>query len=363
MPLIFFTVTNDLSYDQRMDRICTSLTQAGYQVTLIGRRRRSSVTITKKTYGQKRLNCIFETGKLFYIEFNVRLLIFLLFKRMDCICAIDLDTIVPCYYISRLKKVKRMLDSHEYFSQQKEVITRPDIYKMWHWIERKYLPQFPYGYTVSASIADTFKRKYKVHHQVIRNLPVLTDHPIVTGNYPRIILYQGAVNEARGFESLIPAMKHIDAVLHIYGTGNLVEQVKALISINNLENKVLLMGPVLPGNLNVISESAYIGVNLVENTGLNQYYSLANKFFDFIQNTLPQVTMNFPEYKKVNEEFEVAILIDETNVRNIEDAIVQLLTDEHLYSRLKDNCRLARKELNWQKEEKKLIDLYKQIVG
>ncbi len=37
MKKIVFTVTNDLTYDQRMHRICSSLARAGYTVQLIGR--------------------------------------------------------------------------------------------------------------------------------------------------------------------------------------------------------------------------------------------------------------------------------------------------------------------------------------
>jgi len=42
-------------------------------------------------------------------------------------------------------------------------------------------------------------------------------------------------------------------------------------------------------------------------------------------------------------------------------AINKLLDDEALYKRLKQNCITARKVLNWQNEEKKLIAFYKKI--
>src|SRR5690349_17278363 len=102
---ILFTVTNDLNYDQRMQRICNTLADAGYDVTLIGRKLKTSAPLPDKNYKQRRLNCWFNKGKLFYAEFNIRVFFFLLFKKADCICAIDLDTILPCYYISKLKGI------------------------------------------------------------------------------------------------------------------------------------------------------------------------------------------------------------------------------------------------------------------
>ncbi len=53
MKRIVCTVTNDLNFDQRMIRICTSLTNAGYDVLLIGRRKRSSPTLEEKLFLQK----------------------------------------------------------------------------------------------------------------------------------------------------------------------------------------------------------------------------------------------------------------------------------------------------------------------
>src|SRR6476661_6581441 len=101
LPSLVFTVTNDLNYDQRMIRICTSLSNAGYHVTLVGRRHGHSKKLIQRAFQQKRLFCFFEKGKLFYIEYAIRLFVFLLFKKFDLIGAIDLDTIVPCYLVSK----------------------------------------------------------------------------------------------------------------------------------------------------------------------------------------------------------------------------------------------------------------------
>src|SRR5689334_10089007 len=97
---IYFTVTNDLTYDQRMHRICHSLAIAGYDVTLVGRRLKNSLPLEQKSFRQKRLRCFFNKGSWFYREYNIRLFLYLLFCKMDGICAIDLDTILPCLYIS-----------------------------------------------------------------------------------------------------------------------------------------------------------------------------------------------------------------------------------------------------------------------
>lgn len=345
-----------------MHRICTSLAANGYAVTLVGRKLASSLPLTPEKFAQKRIRCWFNKGKWFYAEYNVRLFIYLLFKRMDAICAIDLDTILPCLKISRWKKIPRIYDAHELFTELKEVVTRPRIKKVWDKIEKKAVPAFNCGYTVSESIAGEFNKRYGVTYQTIRNIPKLEE----LESFPateQFILYQGAVNEARGFEYLVPAMQWVNTKLVICGDGNFMLRLKQLILDHQLENKIELKGMLPPDKLWTISRQAYIGMAVAENEGMNQYLALPNKFFDYIHAGLPQITMNFPEYRKINEQYEVAVLIDDLDPKRIATAINNLLEDVVLHKRLKENCLKARLELNWQNEEKKLLSFYQSVFA
>ena len=357
---IIFTVTNDLRHDQRMQRICGTLAKEGYEVWLIGRKLRESKPLAPADYHQKRIRCFFRKGTAFYAEYNIRLFFFLLFTKTDAICAIDLDTILPCLYISKWKKIPRIYDAHELFTGLKEVATRPRVLKVWQRIERRAVPQFKLGYTVSESIALEFNRRYGVHYTTIRNMPLLRDLPEQTPEKP-FILYQGAVNEARGFETLIPAMKKVDIPLVICGDGNFMPQLKKLIRENGVEEKVVLKGMLPPEELLQFSPRATIAVAVPENTGLNQYLALPNKFFDYLHAGLPQVTANYPEYMQLNRAFEVAVLLDQLDPETIAAAVNNLLQDLVLYKKLKENCLWARLLLNWQKEELKLIEFYKSV--
>ncbi|MEP6513963.1 MAG: glycosyltransferase [Parafilimonas sp.] len=358
MKHIVFTVTNDLTYDQRMQRICASLAKAGYAVLIVGRRLKDSASLKEEVFQQKRLHCFFNKKGLLYAEYNLRLFFYLLFAKMDAICAIDLDTILPCLLISVLRNKKRIYDAHELFTEMKEVITRRSIKKMWWHIEKYAVPKFDKGYTVSVSIAEELRRRYRVSYFVIRNVPLLKPLIKTAPVTEKIILYQGAVNEARGLENLIVAMKHVNATLHIYGDGNIFEKIKDLVSQTRQQEKIFLKGKVLPENLHGITQRAYIGINLVEPVGLNQLYSLSNKFFDYIQAGIPQLTMNFPEYKKINEMFHVAVLADTAEADEITAKLNLLLYDSLLYNSIKSNCLLAREVLHWEEEEKKLVSLY-----
>ncbi len=360
---IFFTVTNDLTYDQRMHRICTTLSENGYDVTLVGRKLSSSLPLSHQKFNQQRINCWFKKGKWFYAEYNARLFFYLLYHRMDAICAIDLDTILPCLYISKWKRIKRIYDAHELFTGLKEVVIRPSVYKKWRSIEGKAVPQFKWGYTVSQGIAGEFKKRYGATFETIRNVPVLKKEEPLTNTQDRFILYQGAVNEARAFEWLIPAMKEINSKLVICGDGNFMPKLKELIIANKVQDKIELKGMLPPDELWHIAQQAYIGIALAENTGLNQYLALPNKFFDYVHAGLPQLTMNYPEYVQLNREYEVAVLTGDLSPQGIAKTLNNLLADDVLITKLRNNCLAARREWCWQNEEKKLLAFYQSVFN
>jgi glycosyltransferase involved in cell wall biosynthesis len=360
MKHLVFAVTNDLNYDQRMIRICTSLGQAGYAVTLIGRRWANTPALVPRPFAQKRLFCFTRTGKLSYLEYNLRLFFFLLFKKADAVCAIDLDTILPFYYISKLKRIPRVYDAHELFCEMKEVVTRPAVYRVWKWVEKHTVPHFKHGYTVNDAIAATFHRLYQVQYEVVRNVPVL--HPIAIPDKPeKYILYQGAVNEGRSFETLIPAMKDVQARLIICGDGNFMEQARQLVHEHGLSDKVIFKGRILPAELRQYTLNAWAGVTLFENNGMNNYHSLGNRFFDYLHAGLPQLCVNYPAYEEINNRYQIAVLINNLSPETIAGGLNELLNNKKLYNQLQQNCLQAREAINWQQEEKKLLEFYKNI--
>lgn len=357
---IILTVTNDLNYDQRMQRICGSLAAAGYTVTLAGVKKKNSPALLSFPFEQKRIPVWFGKGKLFYLEYAFRLFWWLMFRRSDLLCAIDLDTILPVYMVSVLKKTKRIYDAHELFCEMKEVVSRPKVYKIWKKLESFMIPRFPSGYTVNQPIAAIFKNDYGVNYKVIRNVPKISESRYSLEKEP-FLLYQGAVNEGRLFEVLIPAMQYISLPLHIYGDGNFLEQTKKLTRQYNLENQVLLKGKIEPQQLKDITAKASLGFTLFENRGLSNYYSLANRFFDYVHAATPQIAVDFPVYRDLNKTAPVAVLTQTTDPVELAQTVNNLLADRLRYKQLQENCLKMRQEWNWEKEEQELLAIYHSI--
>jgi glycosyltransferase involved in cell wall biosynthesis len=402
MQSIVFTVTNDISYDQRMHRICSSLAAHGFQVRIIGVKRPGSIPLPIQplyhaTYQQQRLNCFFQKGPLFYLEFNIKLFFVLCSLSYDTACAIDLDTILPVWWATWLRHKKRVYDAHEYFTDMKEVRTRPMVQTVWKWIERTALPHFKVGYTVNQHLADLFYERLQIKLEVIRNLPSSQNESINNSQIPfpkgavlaeltidngkssfiftsnnlvqllnnqfksKFIIYQGAVNHGRGFELLIPAMQWVNAPLLIVGQGNFLAQTTALIKAYGVEQKVFIHPPIPPAELKMLTPLAHIGITIFEAEGVNQFYSLANRFFDYMAAGVPQVCVNYPMYAEIVEANPFALLINDIEPSTIAAALNNLLSDVVLYNRLQQECSKAAKVLNWENESNQLIAFYSRL--
>ncbi len=354
-----------------MLRICGALASHGYEILLVGRKignplissklvRHASQPLPNRPYKQKRLNCFFLRGKLFYAEYNIRLFLFLLFHPTDAICSIDLDTLLPGYFISRIKRLKFIYDAHEYFTQVPEVIKRKRVQRFWEAVEKNIIPKIKNAYTVNISLARLFEEKYHTKFEVIYNAPVYKK-PVIENNLSkRILLYQGALNASRGLEQLIAAMPAIDAVLWILGEGDLSATLRSQVKHLGLEGKVDFKGMIAPELLPFFTRQASIGINVSENAGMSYYYSLNNKCFDYMHASLPAITNDFPEYRAINEMFEISILSG-CEVGLLINDINRLLNDPNLYDKLKQNCVLAAKYFCWQNEEAKLLNFYAQL--
>jgi glycosyltransferase involved in cell wall biosynthesis len=343
-----------------MQRICRSLAGAGYDVELVGRELFNSSPLANEPFKQTRLKCWFNKGKLFYAEYNLRLFLHLLLQKADALCAIDLDTITAVYCAGKIKGSKLVYDAHEYFTEVPEVIRRPTVQKVWRCVERTFVPKFNLAYTVSPAIAELFSQQLKKPFHVIMNVPLRRNINPVPAQ-PRYLLYQGALNEGRGLEQLIEAMPGIEANLWLAGDGDLSNELRNLVKKLQLENKVRFLGRVEPQRLQQITEDCLIGINLLENKGLSYYYSLSNKFFDYIHAGIPQVCIDFPEYRKLNDEYKVALLVKDCSGAEITGAVNRLLNDHLSYARLQKKCEVCRQTLNWQNEERKLLALYDEL--
>ena len=388
-PHIIVAVTNDLVTDQRVDRTCRALSADGWRVTLVGRRLPHSPELAPRGYAVRRMRLLFRRSAAFYAEYNIRLFLLLLFSRADAVFSNDTDTLAACCLAARLRRKPLYYDAHELFPDVPELQGRPRVQNVWKWIERKALPHVTQAFTVSQSVADEYRRRYGIDMTVVRNVPERMENGEwrmengmphqdnnATGDMPSQfsilnsqLLYQGAVNIGRGIREMIDVLPLLpDCRLVVAGDGDLLEQMKAYAAAQPWHDRVEFLGRVQPDRLRALTAQATLGLCLLEDLGLNYRYSLPNRIADFAQAGVPVLATDFPEIRRVIEEYGTGTLVEPLPADKEGDAYTQYIArlaeavraalrhwrdmPEQEYRR-----RFARAadELNWQHEQKKLL--------
>ena len=355
---------NDLVTDNRLHKVCVSLQSMGFEPLLIGRVLPVSQPV-ERVYATHRMKLIFSKGPLFYLEYNIRLLLFLLQEEVDVLVANDLDTLAANYLASRIKGKPLIYDSHEYFTEVPELQGRPLVRKVWKWLENQLVPKVDAAYTVCDSIANVYHDLYHVDFKVVRNLPVsngvefISSEILKPANAPKIILYQGALNMGRGIESAIRAMQLIDgAELWLAGDGDLTVQLKQLVVDLQLEEKVKFLGRQPINQLSEVTRQADLGLSLEEDLGLNYRFALPNKLFDYIQSCVPILVSDLPEMRHIVERYQIGAIAESHEVNALSQKIMSILFDAEQNRIWKENLKIAAKELCWENEEAILSEIY-----
>lgn len=364
---VIVSVTNDLVTDQRVDKSCRALQKTGFEVLLVGRRRRGSLNMDTRPYRCHRMRLVFEKGPLFYAEYSVRLFLFLLFHRVNCLLSNDLDTLLPNFWISRLKQIKLIYDSHEYFTEVPELVRRPKVQQVWRKIEEYVLPEMKEMITVNESIADLFRKKYGIKVHVIRNIPRRTLLPApatrkelgLPEDKHLLILQGSGINIQRGAEELVEAMSCLDdCLLLIVGSGDVLPTLKKQVIENHCEDRVRFFPRMPYCNMMTITQLAELGFTIDKDTNLNYRFSLPNKLFDYIQANVPIIASHLPEIECIIEKYDIGDFIADHRPEMIALTVQRALTDRNRMQKWKNNLACAARELCWENEEKKLLAIY-----
>jgi glycosyltransferase involved in cell wall biosynthesis len=359
------SVTNDLVSDNRVHRTCTTLSEAGYRVTLIGRKLSHSSPVSR-SYKTHRFTLIFHKKMWFYAEYNFRLFFYILFHHCDLLVSNDLDTLLANYRASKIKHCSLLYDSHEYFTEVPELINRPKVKRFWENLEKRIIPRLPYAITVNESLAKIYSEKYKIPFYSIRNVPYqkavkekMDVQSLFAFPVKHVLIYQGALNIGRGIEKLIRSLKYLDmdVVLMVVGKGDIENDLKTIAHKERLSDRVMFFGKIPLEELNAYTAAADIGFSLEEHLGNNYFYALPNKLFDYIQAGVPVICSAFPEMEKVVQQYKIGKAIAPCNEKELASIINEVFENVTLLEEWKTNCIHASQELCWEKEKEKLLKL------
>ncbi len=352
-------VISDLSTDMRVLKLARLMAEEGLSVTVIGRRSDSPVPEAMPGIRFVRIGVPFRKGLLMYLCFNGLLLIRLLFMPFSLCVASDLDTLVPCYLLTRFPGRRIIYDAHEYFTGQHGLPERRITHCLWKSVEKLILPRLTWMITVSDSIAGLYHSEYGVSPVVVRNVasaaglpqPRSRDELGVAADELLVVLQGSGINPGRGGAELIAAMRLTRGVkLLIIGAGDEMTALKR--QAEECRNgKGIIFLPRMPWTEMIrYTMACDAGLSLDHDSCINQRYSLPNKVFDYIAAGIPVIVSPLPEVKRVVEEYGCGLVIDEVTPEAIARQLQRVADDRLLLGRLREQTAVAAAELNWERE-------------
>ena len=364
---IIVSATSDLVTDQRVQKECNTLHKMGYEVLLIGRKSKRNFQLKDLPYRTIRFTNPFKRGPFMYFVFNVQLFFYLLFKKADILWSNDLDTLAPNFFVSRLKGSKLVYDSHEYFT---ESVYKNPSKKIWERLEKFLFPRLKNVITVNDSIKNVYENKYKVKVTVIRNVPYryVRNESLNTLLFPpgkKILLIQGmGINENRGAEEAVLVMQHLpdDFNLYFIGDGTILLKLKQMTNELKLESKIVFIEALPYGQMMEYTSQSFLGLIFEKIDSTDEHlFSLPNKFFDYIHAGIPILSSKAVEIKAIITKYKIGDFINSFDPEEIAEKIISISQDTETYNLWKFNTASASEELNWENEEKILIDFMHHI--
>ncbi|MCT4623579.1 MAG: glycosyltransferase [Schleiferiaceae bacterium] len=368
MPKIIISTTNDISTDNRVNKIALLLLELGYEVLWVGRVLPNSLPLQRE-YKTHRMKLFFTKGALFYAEFNIRLFFFLLFNKSDVLLSNDLDTLLANYLVSRLKRKDLVYDTHEYFLGVPENQDNALAKTVWTKIERWIFPQLKTVFTVNNSIASLYEQDYGFRPKVFRNISPVTIPEKVKRRTElglpenkMIVINQGSgINVDRGMEEALEAILQIEnAVLLLVGSGDVVPQLRAEVKNRNIEDKVIFVDRVPYAELLQYTANADVGISLDKDTNINYKYSLPNKLFDYIHCGIPVVCSRVVEVKSIVDKYAIGKSVNSHKPEEIASAISEVLSHGKTY--YQEKLKKASQAENWEQEKEVPAEVYKQLL-
>jgi len=240
-----------------------------------------------------------------YFVWTISHIFFFKEKNLVSISIHNLRLIPMGVILKFIFKAKLIYEPHEL---ETETVEKKNINKfISKLIEKIFIKYFDEIIVVSPSIAEWYKRKYKIKRPLVIYNSRKFD-PVEKKNYFRekfninnkskIFLYVGNLNKrGRGIDLIINTFLNENFknnVVIFMGKGNAVP---SIIEASKKNQNIYYHSSVSTNEINYYTSSADIGLCLIENTCLNENYCLPNKLFEYLSGGIPVIVSNLKELK------------------------------------------------------------------
>jgi glycosyltransferase involved in cell wall biosynthesis len=259
-------------------------------------------------------------------------------------------------------------DAHELESDRNGLT--PLLKKMVFFVEKTLWKQIDALIVVSPSIEKWYMRHLgEKRSEIILNSPVFEDEENTneTTDYlrkhfsipsdSRIFIYVGGLVKGRGIEKILDAFlkEGVTSSLVFLGYGVLADRLKEL---SQKHNNIFVHDAVAHEEVVEIVRSADVGMCMIENVSLSDYFCLPNKLFEYCFAGVPVLASDFPDIQETVYKYQLGKCCD-TSAEAIYEAVREMENMEKLPEVNIEGLY----ELSWDHQEKKLAAFYRDIIN
>ncbi len=357
-------------YDTRIfTKECCSLTKLRrYEVSLI----------VADSLGDEKKNGvhIFDVGKL-HGRFNR------MFRTTKNILAkaIELDSDIYHFHDPelipvgvKLKKLgkKVIFDIHENIAQQikdKEYLNyffRNFLSSVFAKYEKRVLKKFDMLVLAENSYVKYYS-KLSNNIVVILNMPDIGSlEKFYVGNREKNgLFYIGGISNDRGLNVTVEALKILKEKIpdiYMHYIGNTYNDILESIDMKSIQSNIKFYGPMPLFEGLELSKETKVGLSILKPIG-NYITSYSTKVFEYMAVGLPVITSNFELYKGIVEKYHCGLCVNPLDPKEIAEAITYIITHSKEAKKMGENGKRAvREQYNWSIEEKKLFQIYEELM-
>jgi glycosyltransferase involved in cell wall biosynthesis len=355
----------------------TSITKAGFvdKVTFVvfweeGAKVYEKLDGNREVYRIKLLSQRFKRNNLSRLlmiyEFSLRVILKFWNKKFGIVNAHSAETLPLASILKLFYSSKLIYDTHE-LETEKRPSKLVNLYNKV--FERIFIRFVDYIITVSPSIAEWYRKKYKNKKvYIVKNVPVVISDKSEGSDILKkefniqenelLFIYQGQFEQGRFVKPLLDIFTEIDSKKHILFMGYGRLEGKIIKYASNYKN-IHFHSAVPINKILKYTRGADVGISLTENICLSFYYTIPNKFFEYILSGIPVIASDFPDIRKLIDDYEFGWKVspEKDEVKKLIDSI----TREQVIEKRK-KAITARSQFGWHIEEKVLLGVYNEIL-
>jgi glycosyltransferase involved in cell wall biosynthesis len=375
-------VISDLQFDARVWKEARSLAGDGRRVAVIGtvfdiehvqrRRDPSGVEVCEIPLGRR------DRPKSYPRRIYALLRVWFEILRTNARAyhAHDIHVVAPAWLASRIRRAKLIYDAHELWSEN----YRPSLTERIRGagsriLERMIVRRSNAVITTNNSRAEALSKRYRRDDiAVLGNVPFLQERiePEDPGYPPgkRVVLYLGRISaEGRAFPETIQSLTYLDNDVHFvivgFGWDSERERIRSLAREQGVEDRVHLLAPLPFDQVMGAAAAATVGLVPIYGAPVSNMLGDTNKLHEYLMGGLPVVASDLPEIRRVVSlgDPPVGELFDAFSPESIAEAIRAVIDDPRYSERRSQARKLAEERFNWGVEERKLVALYREVLG